>query len=73
MPLWERGYDLPLSALQKIDIPGVILGPIGKDAHKITERVELNYSFNVLPFLLRDFIASVARYSLEDQEQSASE
>jgi arginine utilization protein RocB len=73
MPLWERGYNLPLSALQKIDIPGVILGPIGKDAHKITERVELDYSFNILPFLLRDFIASVVQYPLEDQEQSAND
>jgi arginine utilization protein RocB len=59
MPLWGRGYDLPLSELQKIDIPCVVLGPIGKDSHKITERVELDYSFNVLPSILRQFIESI--------------
>jgi arginine utilization protein RocB len=62
-PLWGCGYDLPLSELQKIDIPCVILGPIGKDAHKITERVELDYSFNVLPSIVRKFIESILRAS----------
>jgi arginine utilization protein RocB len=58
-PLWGRGYDLPLSELRKIDIPCVVLGPIGKDAHKITERVELDYSFNVLPSIVQKFIESI--------------
>jgi len=61
IPLWGLGYDLPLEELRKIDIPCVVLGHIGKDAHKITERVELNYSFNVLPFALKDFIASLLK------------
>jgi len=63
LPLWGRGYDLPLEELRKIDIPCVILGPIGKDAHKITERVELDYSFNVLPFVLKDFVAAVLKFN----------
>ncbi|MDR3264391.1 MAG: M20/M25/M40 family metallo-hydrolase [Synergistaceae bacterium] len=60
-PLWGRGYGLPLEDLRKIDIPPVILGPIGRDAHKITERVELDYSFNVLPSILRTFVSSIVR------------
>jgi arginine utilization protein RocB len=62
VPLWGRGYDLPLAELRKIDIPCVLFGPIGKDAHKITERLELDFSFNVLPFVLKDFAASILRY-----------
>jgi arginine utilization protein RocB len=61
-PLWGKNYALPLEDLQKIDIPCVLLGPIGKDAHKATERVELDYSFNVLPSLFRDFAEAVSRY-----------
>jgi len=61
IPLWGRGYDLPVDDLKKIDIPCVVLGHIGKDAHKITERVELDYSFNVLPFALKDFVASLLK------------
>ncbi|MDR1874126.1 MAG: M20/M25/M40 family metallo-hydrolase [Synergistaceae bacterium] len=60
-PLWDRGYGLPLPDLRKIDIPPVVLGPIGKDAHKITERVELDYSFNLLPSMLKLFISSIVR------------
>jgi arginine utilization protein RocB len=67
-PLWGRGYDLPLSELRKIDIPCVILGPIGKDAHKITERVELDYSFNVFPSILQKFIESVFRAPSNDKK-----
>jgi arginine utilization protein RocB len=62
-PLWGKNYDLPLEDLGKIDIPGVVLGPIGKDSHKLTERVELNYSFNVLPSVLKEFVASAFRCS----------
>jgi arginine utilization protein RocB len=59
-PLWGRNYSLPLEDLRKIDIPCVLLGPIGKDSHKATERVELDYSFNVLPSVLRDFIRALS-------------
>jgi arginine utilization protein RocB len=60
-PLWGKNYALPLEDLRKIDIPCVLLGPVGKDAHKATERVELDYSFNVLPSLYRDFAEAVSR------------
>jgi arginine utilization protein RocB len=62
-PLWGKNYALPLEDLQKIDIPCVLLGPIGKDAHKATERVELDYSFNVLPSVFRDFAEALFQYN----------
>lgn len=61
IPLWGHAYGLPVSDLQKIDIPSVVLGPLGKDSHKITERVELNFSFNVFPTIMKEFVASVVR------------
>lgn len=62
-PLWGWGYEVSLDDLSKINIPSVILGPIGHDAHKIAERVELNYSMNVLPEVIKLFISSVVRYN----------
>lgn len=59
VPLWGKGYSLPFDALKKLNIPCVLLGPIGKDAHKNTERVELSYSFNTLPLVLKKLIASL--------------
>jgi arginine utilization protein RocB len=63
-PLWGRNYGLPLADLQKIDIPCVVFGPIGKDSHKITERVETGYTFGVLPSVLKGFIKSVFQRSI---------
>ncbi|MDR1731253.1 MAG: M20/M25/M40 family metallo-hydrolase [Synergistaceae bacterium] len=60
LPLWGRCYSLPLSDLRKIDIAPVVLGPVGRDAHKLTERVKLSYSFDILPSILRTFIFSIA-------------
>ena len=42
--------------MQQLDIPVVNIGPIGKDAHKLGERLYLPYFKEVLPKLLLDFI-----------------
>jgi len=42
--------------MQQLDIPVVNIGPIGKDAHKLGERLYLPYFREVLPKLLLDFI-----------------
>ena len=43
------------------DIPSVLFGPIGADAHKITERVELRYSMEVFPEALKEFLSLAVR------------
>ncbi|MCL6445068.1 MAG: M20/M25/M40 family metallo-hydrolase [Alicyclobacillus sp.] len=58
MPLWGHGYSLPLDALAQLEIPVLNLGPFGKDAHKWTERLDLTYTFDVLPDLLKTAIRS---------------
>ncbi len=46
-------YDLPLEALSRLDIPFLNLGPNGKDAHKVSERIDLKYSFDkALPYFI---------------------
>ena len=59
MPLWGRGYEIPLDALVRIDIPVLNLGPLGKDCHKITERADMEYSLNILPKLLNFLISTL--------------
>jgi arginine utilization protein RocB len=58
MPLWGRGYEVSLDALARINIPVLNFGPLGKDCHKMTERVDMEYAINVFPQLLR-FLISV--------------
>ncbi|MCL2767985.1 MAG: hypothetical protein FWE49_04600, partial [Synergistaceae bacterium] len=59
MPLWGRGYEIPLAALARIDIPVLNFGALGKDCHKMTERVDMEYSLNVFPQLLRFLISAL--------------
>jgi len=52
VPGYRTLYELPLQALRKLDIPVLNLGPVGKDAHKHTERIHERYAFEVYPALL---------------------
>lgn len=52
MPGFGTKYDLPLEDMQKLSLPVLDIGAFGHDAHKFTERVEKNYSFNVAPELV---------------------
>ena len=61
MPLWGRGYEVPLAALSRIDIPVLNFGPLGKDCHKMTERADMEYSLNVFPQLLHYLVSELAQ------------
>ncbi len=49
IPLYESHYDLPYKSINNLNIPAIILGPYGKDFHKNTERLNIPYSFEILP------------------------
>lgn len=52
MPLWDQGYSIPLDVLEELNIPVLNLGPVGKDAHKWTERLDVDNAFDVLREML---------------------
>ncbi|MCA1030636.1 M20/M25/M40 family metallo-hydrolase [Bacillus timonensis] len=52
MPLYEKGYSLPIEDLKKLNIPVINVGPVGKDAHQWTERLDLNFTFTKLDKLI---------------------
>ncbi len=58
MPLYGKGYNLPLSIIGELDVPAVNIGPYGKDAHKRTERLHVPFSTEVIPKLLRHAVYS---------------
>ncbi len=46
-------YDLPVDELSRLNIPFLNLGPNGKDAHKVSERIDMKYSFDMaLPYFI---------------------
>ncbi|MCL4247512.1 MAG: M20/M25/M40 family metallo-hydrolase [Anaerolineae bacterium] len=49
MPLFDHGYSLAFDQMAALDCPVVNIGPFGKDAHGLFERVHMPYSFRVVP------------------------
>ncbi|UOQ42633.1 M20/M25/M40 family metallo-hydrolase [Halobacillus salinarum] len=52
MPIQGKGFLLPTDVMESITMPIINIGPLGKDAHQWTERLELSYSFEMLPKIL---------------------
>ncbi|WP_035100505.1 M20/M25/M40 family metallo-hydrolase [Aneurinibacillus terranovensis] len=48
LPLWGKNYTLPLDSLEELNVPVINLGPVGRDAHKWTERLDVDYAFEPL-------------------------
>jgi arginine utilization protein RocB len=55
----EKAYTLPLSAMETINVPVINFGPHGKDPHKSTERILVDYSFNIVPTILKELIQNL--------------
>jgi arginine utilization protein RocB len=63
MPGWGTVFSLPMDDLLSLDVPIASMGTSGKDAHKDTERLELDYSFRIAPQLLERLIARLGEDS----------
>ncbi|MEK3746289.1 M20/M25/M40 family metallo-hydrolase [Brevibacillus sp. FSL K6-0770] len=61
MPLWDNGYSIPLQELEAFDVPVMNLGPVGRDAHQWTERLDVDYAFDTLKDMLPKCIQSLLR------------
>ncbi|WP_096188516.1 M20/M25/M40 family metallo-hydrolase [Evansella halocellulosilytica] len=59
MPLWNVTYKLPLEEMEQLNLKVVNFGPLGKDPHSWTERLNVTYSFEKLPKLMREGIRSI--------------
>ncbi|WP_027626014.1 M20/M25/M40 family metallo-hydrolase [Clostridium lundense] len=47
----NKSYKLPVQELGQLDIPSVAFGGFGKDFHKLSERLNIPYSFEIVPNL----------------------
>ena len=59
MPTLGITYHLPLEAMAKLDVPVINYGPHGKDAHKYTERILVDYSFETVPIVLKELVKNL--------------
>ena len=59
-PGWGTIYNIPLREMQGLALPVVNLGPSGEEPHRRGERLNLHYSLDVLPQLLRSLIRHIS-------------
>ncbi|WP_066503917.1 M20/M25/M40 family metallo-hydrolase [Abyssisolibacter fermentans] len=61
IPAWGMDFIYPFNRSKNLNIPVLNIGPIGKDAHKHTERLYLPYAMEVLPFLLKKAVLGLGK------------
>lgn len=49
MPSWKSKYYYDADLVMNINVPVVNIGTFGKDGHKMTERVDMRYTFENVP------------------------
>lgn len=64
-PLWGEKYTIPLAAIAGLNIPFMNIGPLGKDAHKYTERLCVSYSFGKAAKLIFEAVLSALDINTE--------
>ncbi len=64
-PLWGHRYEIPLETIAGLDIPFINIGPLGKDAHKYTERLCVSYSFDIASKLIFEAVLSALDINTE--------
>jgi arginine utilization protein RocB len=62
IPSLGGAYRLPIEAMQSLDMDVINVGPWGRDAHGLYERLHAGHAFEVLPGL----IAGIAQAALAE-------
>ncbi len=55
-PLWGDCYNIDFKSISQVNVPAIIYGPVGKEYHKWSERVEKNSLLHVVPTVTRELI-----------------
>lgn len=55
-PLWGDAYQIDTQALSHFRVPALLFGPVGRDAHRMSERVKADSLLRKIPSILQKFI-----------------
>lgn len=58
-PVWGGVYSIPFKEMQQLQAPVLNIGPFGRDAHKLTERLHKKSAFIQTPYVLEKVIESM--------------
>ncbi len=55
-PAWGSKYTHPVADIAALNVPVANIAVFGKDGHKISERVQMKYSFETVPNLMKQTV-----------------
>lgn len=55
-PLWGESYDIDFDTIEANAMPGIIYGPIGRNYHQYTERVNKRSLLEIVPKVTKELI-----------------
>ncbi|MBF1151980.1 MAG: arginine degradation protein, partial [[Eubacterium] sulci] len=55
-PMWGSAYSLDFEAIKEISVPSILYGPIGREYHQWSERVNKRSLFEVMPEMIQRVI-----------------
>lgn len=55
-PVFNKTYTIPFNDIKEISAPVINIGPIGKDAHQVTERINVKSAFEEIPYIIEQVI-----------------
>ncbi len=61
LPGGDRIYAMPLDAMMQLGMPVVNLGPSGENPHRNDEYLNLHYSLDILPQLMKEFVSELSK------------
>lgn len=70
-PAWGEVYNIPFAAMQQLQAPVLNVGPFGKDAHKLTERLHQESAFIQTPWILEKLVRSL--FQPDEKELTVTE
>ncbi|MGG3467600.1 M20/M25/M40 family metallo-hydrolase [Neobacillus pocheonensis] len=58
-PVWGKSYSIPFVEMTQLQAPVLNVGPLGKDAHKRTERLHMKSAFEEVPALVEGMVKMI--------------
>ncbi len=55
-PVFNESYFIPFNDIKEISAPVINIGPIGKDAHQVTERINMKSAFEEIPTIIEQVV-----------------
>jgi arginine utilization protein RocB len=63
VPVWDITYSIPIYEMKQLNVPVLNVGPVGRDPHQQTERLNATYAFTTLKDMVEHLLDAAFDHS----------